>query len=874
MKKYFLENNQIRKQLSDKFHKTESRNFISDYEKIQYLEYLLALNGSIFYVQDLFDIEKFQENLKIYFEQKDKVEIQEQQYQDVKIFHIKGGQKVAKFLGLTKPISIIFKKRDNILSYYFLPTSWFEDPKIDPSIEKQSLISGLFVDNIENFILEYINSTIEKKLFVYATNDNYFIEGFNSRFQQFFISERIEKEILLAWLKVGSIKNLGQNKDYYKKLSWYYLLSNNESLLLGFNNNGDILEAFNFQDRQIKIKKSIRNTIVIDKYEWFPTINNSSKYKLISKATTMSAEQRINYFSRINFSNSKDNRFAKFLAKETGFITTDLTLFYIDYLSNPSQTIESYSKDERLMKILSEILKNPQAEEALVFWYNDWQPDIKQSAFIIKMLSEAAEDEKELKKLLPLHKIIHEYLIKKEKDSYNKILYDIEYSRHLIVLGNFSEAEKILKRNLKKLPDMSLTELLPAENIDPTGNLSGQFLKVIILELLSKTKKDKNSADFIRKAAILQPLSQERIYELSTVADNTLSTKARKVLEIIKGGNLIPDTSIEEVKYKAVSLDLVEKIKHPVYSKKGNLSKFSKWLSSYKTPDFSTMKDLAEKFSPQKHKEIADIIADILRVFNIPNLEIFIAHGDQSVGITAYEATTPFLIIGAEHINPDSAYFLTHKEMTFAIAQEIAFIYFKFARITSSDIWRGAMEKGNFVVDTLMDIIPFIGSISNVLKKATKVKQVANFMDKNSKISSILTKGQQIDKIANKSQGILVIASDMLGSLSSTKNNKKETQKLDEIIAISRMMQLTADRAGLLFCNNPASAVRSVFLTSKNLYDQLPTIQKYGLNSFLLKKDEKENFVNLNFAVRFASMFSFWLSDDFENIRSLMLEKQ
>lgn len=873
MYKNFTENNQLRKKLIDKFYKVEKRELETEKEKIEYLQYILFSEGITFYITQTFDMELFFENIKTYFEQKNKIDFEVQDFGELKVFHLKGGQKLAKFIGLAKPTSLLVGKKGNALAYFFIPSEWFENPIVDQNSFKQSAISQLFVDNIETNILEYIQSTIDKELLIFATKDNYFVENFNSRFQQFFISERQDKEILLAWLNVASIKNLGLNKDYYTKLSWFYFLTNYESLLLGFNKLGDLLEAFDFQDRKMSLSKNLRKSIVIDKYEWLPTMNNLSKYKIIALASTMSPEQRVNYFAKMNFLNSKDSKYSKFLVSKTGFITSNLTLFFIDYLKNPSQTIIDYSKDDKISKILTDILVQPQSEEALVFWFNDWNPNIDQSVIIMKMFVEVAKDVQDLKKLLPLHKVIHEFLIKKEKDDYNKILYDIEYTRHLIVLDSFKEAEQILKKDLKKLPDLNLTELLPAENVDPTGNLSGQFLKVVILELLSQTQKEKNSIDFIRKASILQPLSQERIYKLTAVKDENLNSKARTVLEIITGNNLKPKSEYVDRKYRQISKDLIEKIKHPVYQKKGTLYKFSKWISSYKTPDFSTLKNIGEKFSPIKHKEVADIIADILHVFNIPNLEIFIANGDQAIGITAYEAQTPFLIIGGEHFNPNSPYYLTYNEMNFAIAHEIAFLFFKFARITSTDIWRGMMEKGNFVVETLIDLIPFAGSVSGVLKKATKLKRVSNFMEKNNKISTILIKGQQIDTIANKSQGVLNIASDMLGSLKNVKPNK-ENQKREEIIAISRMMQITADRVGLLFCDDPVSAVRSVFLSSKDLVSQIPTIQKYGLNSFLLKKDENENYVNLNFAIRFASMFSFWLSDDFDNIKSFMLEKE
>ena len=111
----------------------------------------------------------------------------------------------------------------------------------------------------------------------------------------------------------------------------------------------------------------------------------------------------------------------------------------------------------------------------------------------------------------------------------------------------------------------------------------------------------------------------------------------------------------------------------------------------------------------------------------------------------------------------------------------------------------------------------------------------------------------------------------MINAMGSVVPNDKTTKR-QELIAISRMMQITVDRVGLLICNDPVSAVRSSFLTSKNLVDNLPYVQKYGINSFLLKKNDEGNYYNQNFAVRFASLFSFWISDDFDKIRKEIIE--
>jgi len=175
MFKEFLKNNQRRKQLIDKFAKIKNKPIETEQEKYEYLQYLLAKNGNTYYVNNSFDIEILTENLKEYYSNKQKVKIEFSELNDIKIINIYGNRKITNFLGLTKPVTIILGKFANTISYHFINSEWFNNPVIDEKNEKNNSLTSIFVDNIEVFILEHIESTIDKSLFEYASNDNYFV---------------------------------------------------------------------------------------------------------------------------------------------------------------------------------------------------------------------------------------------------------------------------------------------------------------------------------------------------------------------------------------------------------------------------------------------------------------------------------------------------------------------------------------------------------------------------------------------------------------------------------------------------------------------------------------------------------------------------
>ncbi len=877
MKKNFFEINQVRKNLYKEFDEiTETLPIEEPAQKRRYLKYLLFKTGQSYYLHAEFNFDDFIEKLKIFLEDEHKLQINDEQLDDVKILQISGGNKVLKFLGLSKPMTLVTSFDTTYLSFMFMSPEWFENPQIDKSNERTRFLSGLFVDNIEKFIFDYAEQITDKNLLNYASKDNYYIESFKPRYQQFFLAERDENEVLLAFLNVGNLKHLSENKDFYKKISWFFMLTNFETLLIGFAKNGDILEAFSWQNRPLVVKKGIKNTIAIDQFVWSAS-KNISLYKDIEEAVKLHNKQRINYIAKMNVANGKQKKkyydYAKFLLSLTNYPSVPLITFLLDYIIDKQAAEKQYIETNQLTQILRQLLDNPQAEETLVFWFNDWKPTNQQALFVLQLLLEVAQNEEDIKKILPVHELIRKQALNKEKDALNKILIDVEYAKSLLVIGKNKQAEKILKEDLKKLPDQSIAEILPDDKTDPTGELSGQFLKVMLLSLLAKTQQKENATQFVREAAILQPLSPQRIYNLTAIDDENLSHKAAEILKIIKDGDIRPTTEITQIKYQPLDSKSLEIIKHPAYRKKGVFKSFSKWIASYEAPDHTTLKDYAERFDAEKYPKIFEIIVDLQQIFNLGTLEVYITHGENSIGIRAFEDETNFLTIGTEHLNKSSDYYLTFRELQFAIGVEIAFLYFKFAKITSSDIWRGSFEKGKMLVDTLLNIVPAVGAFSSALKSASKVKVISQFVEKNKLIDILAKTGKSLENINNTSQTVVGVASAFTEAIGVGVGGKsKKSDGKAEIIALSRMMVITADRFGLAFCNDLQSAIRAIFLTSKDLATQLPLIEKYGLNSFLLKKDENGEYINQNYAVRFANMFSFWLSDDYEKIREKLLE--
>ena len=171
------------------------------------------------------------------------------------------------------------------------------------------------------------------------------------------------------------------------------------------------------------------------------------------------------------------------------------------------------------------------------------------------------------------------------------------------------------------------------------------------------------------------------------------------------------------------------------------------------------IKSYSEPLNTKNYPEINNIVTDIKVAFNLEGLETFISRGDKSVGITSFEATIPFLIIGGEHLNPESQYYLTLSEIKFAILLLKLFwqwshLYFKHSRITSTDVWRGTMEKSIFVVDALLSVLPVVGILGKSFGYFEKLKSFASLLQKSEKLTNITSKSQIVLNSTNQAVNV------------------------------------------------------------------------------------------------------------------------
>jgi hypothetical protein len=417
-----------------------------------------------------------------------------------------------------------------------------------------------------------------------------------------------------------------------------------------------------------------------------------------------------------------------------------------------------------------------------------------------------------------------------------------------------------LNKLLKKLPDETVSDLLPAKDTDITGDKSGQLLNVLVLDLIVEAQGQKHSKKEILKLAQLQPLNLNRINTLLTFSDKDIKPKANDIIKILQKKGLNPKKGIKpNINNQALPDKILNTaIKHPALQKKGSFYSLQKWLSKIKTDDYQTVKEYTEKISKRNHGLLFDIIENTKTVYGLSNLETYITKGQKSFGIIAYQGTPPYMIIGHDHLNETSDVHLSPSMLQFALASEMAYLYFKHSKISSNDVWRGVFDKGSVLIDTLLTIVPAAGilgkSVQNV-SKLTKLTMILKAADR------ILKSGKNIYNTALKFSDFYV---------ENYKSNSKIIKE-HQLLAASKLVQYTSDRAGLALCGDLNSAVNAIFRTGTYTVNLYGEAAKTSLKDLLLKENFDGTYKNQELALRLANLFSFYLSDAYESVRESLL---
>jgi hypothetical protein len=226
------------------------------------------------------------------------------------------------------------------------------------------------------------------------------------------------------------------------------------------------------------------------------------------------------------------------------------------------------------------------------------------------------------------------------------------------------------------------------------------------------------------------------------------------------------------------------------------------------------------------------------------NVRAYVSHGARSLGLRAFGAQEPFVLVGASHLEEGSSHALSGSELDFAFGAELAHLAFGHQRVTVSEVWIGAAGKTRDALLALGMVLPVLAEIGG--GRAFKLlKRVSP--------ETVARGAEAADRLEKLVIGRKNSLSRALG------------QHNEELIAAHRLVQLSADRAGLVLCPHLPAALRTILLTRADYRDLYLLSNEVGLATAVERRPLPDPAM-ADLVVRIRSLVAFYLSTDFDSI--------
>lgn len=770
----------------------------------------------------------------------------------------------------TYHLPLIVKNNQLILSTY--PTEWMEDyqlAEINNSNDKKNWLADSAQNELYQKIGELIveQFKISQKSFFIEPVINKFIESTSIQMFCYLYSFIKDSETILALLKASTIKkSLEQIPTDYEL---HFLLTNERVVLIANQSLFQEVIILDFSGIELTVVDEVgRDPVTIgEDYQFLTQLSNDVQYRAIAPICNADPITRCGKMALLQLLNkeskteSLENYIYQLLDKQIQLEPTNQYALFakkiISFFTPYNSVIIGDENREIILSIFKEYLESDEnAGNELVSWFVDWNLKENLLTQLLELFTQHFSDVTLLKRIVPLYDKSSQLFFEKEKNIEKLIDYKIVFADFLVKVGEREKAVKIYEEIYGNLPNETLADLLVPPTLDILKGEGGQLVKIALLEKMVEAKGEIEiaDADMAFELACLQPLVKSRLETLVQVTNESTAQKVDVITQLLHSSQLAEKRTKElTIQYNPLPKELIDThINHVQNTKTGLFSSMQELLATVNVPDQSVIKGYAEKVTGQKYKKLYELVSDITYALNIPSPEIYISRGENATQIKSFEGTPPFLLVGVDFIEEKSPNFLSQEELRFVLALEIAHLYFGHARITSNDVWRGAMDKGMFMVNTLLAFLPGITMLTSQF-------------DKLKRVSSLL------GRIQNISEKVSGFSDTYLKEMTFLSDDE---QKEKELLAISRLMELLADRVGLLIANGDLHAVvRSMILASPKYATEMTTIERYGFKGMLAKKDADENFIYQDLIIRLHALCSFYLSTDYDVLNEKLIKE-
>ena len=715
-----------------------------------------------------------------------------------------------------------------------------------------------FFIHLQNHLLELQNDHL------YALKNEEalsFVQVLDLETQNFIFHQLQLKECVLSILGISELKFLATEKETPKNTIWHFVLTSKRTFVIGKTSDGSMLlldisgESLHIE---IKTGKDIVTTETLSFYTEF--MNDTLYHEILP--VLKNTGNRFGVFGDVLIKryHKKEthlqlaSRLFQLQSTTSDLLLNELKADLIPQLKrlkvdseNPEIVLAIFTKHAKIHETFG---------DNLIQIVNDWKLPYQEQNKLLTILQPLQKKET-AKQTIAFHNYMYSLFIEKEKKDEAVFEFNLNYAKHLTNAERFTEAISLYRTIYKSLPDDSITDLLPTNTTNLLAGEGGQQLKITILESILNIQKQLHEDVFetVHKLAELQPLFQERITAL--ILHEKHQAKATIIKDILLAKDLIISNTEATNTYQQLEKKTVLKEVVPscFQNAKGFFDSLNNFIAALNPPDYESVISFSDRLNSENHPEITDRITAICFALQINVPESYIGRGTYANAVIGVEGKPSFLMIGIDFLDQKNSRYLEINALTFLIAIELAHIYFEHSKITSTDVWRGAADKGFTLVNMLLTVLPFAGNIGTIFGNVANVEKYGKIISRVEQVANAADKGKEIIDVSDKYN---------LNPFSRDKSQANDSQNL---LITSRLMEIVADKVALLFADDLKAAVKGLLVSTPSFEQVYPIISEHGIAAFLAQKNEADAFVHQELIIRLKSMCAFYLSDTFETLK-------
>ncbi len=425
---------------------------------------------------------------------------------------------------------------------------------------------------------------------------------------------------------------------------------------------------------------------------------------------------------------------------------------------------------------------------------------------------------------------------------------DVELSEHELSAGEGPRARTLAEARLRALG-------LDDDAVDATPESAQLHLaRLRLYEVLCREARARGVDDVASLAALvrLEPLSEPRLRALANAngsdprARRAVARAARVLAALSPGGLSQPCPPLPtdtRAPFDRSTLD--QRLRHPLARGSGRFAtRLSELVAAVPEPDLGFLRDFCEELSETRHADATRALTRAAYLLGLPSVNAYVSHGARSVGLRAFGSNEPFVLIGKRHLTAGDEYGLAGGELDFALGAELAHISFGHQRVTAGEVWAGAAGKTKDALVALGFVLPVVADLGG-----PRVQRILGRLG--------------TEAFERATRGALRLP-ELFAARAATRGEPLG-QRNEELIVAHRLVQLSADRAGLAIARDLCSALRAMLLTRSDYRELVSLATTSGLTHALESRQGGSPAV-ADLMVRVRAVIGFYLSPEFDAV--------